>query len=48
MKLIYAADDEKNIRGLLKSFLENEGYAVEVFETGDLLFEKFLIKNSFL
>ena len=42
MKLIYAADDEKNIRGLLKSFLENEGYAVEVFETGDLLFEKFL------
>ena len=42
MKLIYAADDEKNIRGLLKSFLENEGYAVEVFETGDLLSEKFL------
>lgn len=42
MKLIYAADDEKNIRELLKSFLENEGYSVEVFETGDLLFEKFL------
>ena len=46
MKLIYAADDEKNIRDLLKSFLENEGYQVQVFETGDLLFEAFLHKPA--
>ena len=30
-KLIYVADDEKNIRSLMKTFLESEGYEVEVF-----------------
>ncbi len=34
-QLIYAADDEKNIRELIKSFLESGGYDVEAFETGD-------------
>lgn len=45
-KLIYAADDELNIRQLIKSFLEDEGYSVEVFETGDALLEKFREKPS--
>ena len=40
-KLIYAADDEKNIRNLVKTFLCREGYGVEVFETGDALLEAF-------
>lgn len=34
-KLIYVADDESNIRELLKRFLENAGYEVETFENGD-------------
>lgn len=33
-KLIYIADDEKNIRSLMKVFLENEGYEVETFSDG--------------
>ena len=33
-KLIYVADDEENIRMLIKSFLENEGYEVRVFSDG--------------
>lgn len=44
-KLIYIADDEKNIRTLIKSFLEKEDYIVEAFENGDLLYEKFLEKE---
>ena len=40
-KLIYLADDEKNIRNLVKAFLEKENYLVEAFETGDKLFEAF-------
>lgn len=38
--LIYVADDEKNIRDLIKSFLEEQGYTVKVFENGDLLLEE--------
>lgn len=34
---IYIADDEKNIRVLIKSFLESDGYEVSAFETGDEL-----------
>ena len=45
-KLIYAADDEKNILIIIKSFLEKEGYEVETFKTGDLLLEHFLLKAS--
>ena len=33
----YIADDEKNIRDLIKSFLESDGYEVSAFETGDEL-----------
>lgn len=34
---IYIADDEKNIRDLIKSFLESDGYEISAFETGDEL-----------
>ncbi|MCD8021555.1 MAG: response regulator, partial [Lachnospiraceae bacterium] len=40
-KRIYIADDDDNIRQALRIFLENEGYCVEAFETGDLLFQRF-------
>jgi len=40
-KLIYIAEDEKNIRNLIESFLKKEGYHVLAFETGDELYEKF-------
>jgi len=40
-KLIYIAEDEKNIRHLIESFLKKEGYEVSAFETGDALYEKF-------
>ncbi|MCQ2513277.1 MAG: response regulator transcription factor [Lachnospiraceae bacterium] len=40
-KLIYAADDEENIREILKSFLIDSGFEVEVFPTGDELFDAF-------
>lgn len=44
-KLIYLADDEVNIRELFRRFLEKEGYMVEIFKTGDELFEKFQEKQ---
>lgn len=44
-KLIYIADDEINIRKLVKTFLENEGYEVKCFENGDLLLKEFEIKE---
>lgn len=40
-KLIYAADDEKNIRDILESFLRDAGYDVKVFSTGDALLEEY-------
>lgn len=43
-KLIYAADDEENIREILKSFLVDSGFEVEVFPTGDDLYAAFLQK----
>lgn len=36
-QLIYIAEDEKNIRETLQRFLENDGYEVCAFETGDAL-----------
>lgn len=39
-KIIYIADDEQNIRELLKDFLKDD-YKVEVFETGDALMKRF-------
>ncbi len=41
-KLIYIADDDSNIRNLLKSFLEREDYVVYAYETGDELLKKFI------
>jgi DNA-binding response OmpR family regulator len=41
-KLIYIAEDEQNIRHLIQSFLLKEGYRVEVFENGDLLYDAFI------
>jgi DNA-binding response OmpR family regulator len=40
-KLIYIADDDDNIRNLIKTFLEREGFNVIGFPTGDLLYERF-------
>lgn len=43
---IYIADDEQNIRELIKSFLESDGYEVSAFATGDELAETFENKPS--
>lgn len=40
-KLIYVADDEKDIRDLIESFLKEEGFNVKTFENGDLLLAEF-------
>ncbi len=40
-KNIYIADDEQNIREVIKSFLESEGHCVTTFENGDQLFNAF-------
>jgi len=40
-RCIYVADDDDNIRQVVKSFLESDGYKVEDFPTGDLLLERF-------
>lgn len=44
-KQIFLADDEANIRGLMKTFLENEGYAVETFENGALLMQRIAVSQ---
>ena len=44
-KVIYVADDEKNIRELLQVFLRDSGYAVEIFDNGELLYRRFLEKR---
>ena len=41
---IYIADDEKNIRDIIKSFLERDGYIVSTFENGDDLMSAFFKK----
>lgn len=40
-KRIYIADDEDNIRQVVRTFLASDGYQVEDFPTGDLLLERF-------
>ena len=40
-KRIYVADDDDNIRQIVKTFLSSDGYEVEDFPTGDLLLERF-------
>ena len=41
IKMIYIADDEDNIRNLIKSFLLKTGYEVEDFANGDSLLDAF-------
>ncbi|MCL2096637.1 MAG: response regulator transcription factor [Oscillospiraceae bacterium] len=43
-KLIYIADDEPNIKELIKSFLVKENYNVLAFDSGDELYKAFLKK----
>lgn len=45
-KLIYIADDEVNIRNIIKSFLLKEGYDVEAFSDGQSLLEAFYEKPA--
>ena len=45
-KTIYIADDEKDIREAIKTFLENAGYAVLAFEDGDSLLLAFSEKPA--
>ena len=40
-KKVYIAEDETNIRLAVKVFLENAGYSVLDFESGDLLMDAF-------
>ncbi len=40
-KRIYVADDDDNIRQVVRTFLSSDGYEVEDFPTGDLLLERF-------
>lgn len=40
-KKIYIADDEKNIRNLIQSFLKNDGFDVVSFENGNDLLSEF-------
>ena len=40
-KRIYIADDDDNIRQVVKTFLASDGYQIEDFPTGDLLLERF-------
>lgn len=44
-KLIYVADDEKNICFLIENFLEKEGYEVECFGDGESLLDAFQKKR---
>ncbi|MCL2800498.1 MAG: response regulator [Treponema sp.] len=39
---IYIADDDTNIRLIIKAFLENSGYIVKDYKTGDLLLTAFI------
>lgn len=38
---IFAADDDENIRNLIKVFLESEGYDISIFTNGDDLYKAF-------
>lgn len=45
-KTIYIADDEKNIRELICSFLQSEGFITEAFSNGDDLLAAFIVKPA--
>ena len=44
-KLIYAADDEKDLLDVMEGFLLNAGFEVKTFPTGDELYEEFCKKE---
>ena len=46
MAKVYVADDEKNIREFLGTFLSNENLTVELFETGDQLLLRFMEEEA--
>lgn len=46
MKRIYVADDEADIRQLISSFLEGEGFDVECFDSGDKLLAAFEVQPA--
>ena len=46
MAKVYVADDEKNIRELITSFLREQGLDVEIFETGDQLLLRFMEEEA--
>ncbi len=46
MATVYVADDEKNIRELIGTFLREEGITVELFETGDQLLLHFMDEKA--
>ena len=46
MAKVYVADDEKNIRELMASFLREQGLDVELFETGDQLLLRFMEEEA--
>lgn len=45
-KSIYIAEDDADIRALIELFLNNEGYAVRAFATGDALLDAFLAQPA--
>ncbi|MDB5085734.1 MAG: DNA-binding response regulator [Bacilli bacterium] len=40
-KLIFVVDDDETIRRIIERYLENEGYQVELFATGELAWNRF-------
>ncbi len=45
-RLIYVVDDEQNIRDLIKSYLQKEGYDVETFPDGKTAFDNFKSRQA--
>lgn len=45
-KLIYIADDESNIRSLIKTFLQSEGFVVRDFADGEALWQTFQVQPA--
>ncbi len=46
MATIYIADDDRDILRLLDIFLQNEGYQVTTFSTGDALYQQFMVQPA--
>ncbi|MEH7438548.1 response regulator transcription factor [Neobacillus drentensis] len=42
MKHIFVIDDEKNIRDILRKYMENEGYKVTLFSDGENIYQEML------